>query len=329
MSTSVNFTRNSASEEITIYLGIPILGTGVLGGTLNIIVFMSLKTFRQSSCAFFLTIMSFVNIGQLLFSLLSRIMITGFDADWTDYSLVYCKFRNYFLQVCALTSYTCMCLATIDQFLATSLHVHWQQFFNIKKAYVLCILFFIIWLLHGIPTLIWYDLSLLPTTGRLICTITNPVFDLYIAYGYLIILTGILPICITVLFGFLAYWNVRQIPYRTVPLVRRELDKQLTSMVLVQVVFNCFTILPYIICLFLVDTLDPNSMSMNMSDLGFGQHISIIIYYLYFASSFYIYACVSKRFRQQLLYVLTGIYQKQRKHQENAMNQVSPKREEH
>ncbi|CAF3437460.1 unnamed protein product [Rotaria sp. Silwood1] len=283
MSTSVNFTRNSASEEITIYLGIPILGTGVLGGTLNIIVFMSLKTFRQSSCAFFLTIMSFVNIGQLLFSLLSRIMITGFDADWTDYSLVYCKFRNYFLQVCALTSYTCMCLATIDQFLATSLHVHWQKFFNIKKAYVLCILFFIIWILHGIPTLIWYNLSLLPTTGRLICTITNPVFDLYIAYGYLIILTGILPICITVLFGFLAYWNVRQIPYRTVPLVRRELDKQLTSMVLVQVVFNCFTILPYIICLFLVDTLDPNSMSMNMSDLGFGQHISIIIYYLYFA----------------------------------------------
>ncbi|CAF2430015.1 unnamed protein product [Rotaria sp. Silwood2] len=285
MSTSDNWTHHYDTEEIAIYLGIPILFTGVLGGILNILVFMSLKTFRQSSCAFFLTIMSFVNIGQLLLSLLSRIMITGFNADWTDYSLAFCKFRNYFLQVCSLTSYTCMCLATIDQFLATSLHVHWQQFFNIKKAYSLCVLFFIFWLLHGIPTLIWYNLSLLPTTGKLICTITNPVFELYIAYGYLLILTAILPICITVLFGFLAYWNVRQIPYRTVPLFRRELDKQLTSMVLVQVVFNCIIILPYIICLFLVDTVNPNTVSINISDLNFAQNISTIIYYLYFAVS--------------------------------------------
>ncbi|CAF1025253.1 unnamed protein product [Rotaria sordida] len=135
MSTSVNWTRKAATDEITIYLGIPILVIGVLGRILNIIIFMSLKTFRQNSCAFFLTIMSFVNIGQLLLSLFSRIVIIGFNVDWTDSSLTFCKFRYYCLQICALTSYTCMCLATIDQFLATSLHVYWQQFINIKKAY--------------------------------------------------------------------------------------------------------------------------------------------------------------------------------------------------
>jgi hypothetical protein len=32
--------------------------------------------------------------------------------------------------------------------------------------------------------------------------------------------------------------------YRTVPLVRRELDKQLTIMVLVQIVYNFLTLLP-------------------------------------------------------------------------------------
>ncbi|CAF0929093.1 unnamed protein product [Rotaria sordida] len=328
MSTSINWTRNSATDEITIYLGIPILVIGVLGGILNIIVFMSLKTFRQNSCAFFLTIMSFVNIGQLLLSLFSRIMIIGFNADWTDSSLIFCKFRYYCLQVCAVTSYTCMCLATIDQFLATSLHVYWQQFINIKKAYGLCVFFFIIWLLHGIPSLIWYNLDLSSTTGKLTCTIANPVFNSYIAYVYLLILTGMLPICITVLFGCLAYWNVRQIPYRTVPLVRRELDKQLTSMVLVQVVFNCFIILPCIICMFLVDILDPNSALINISDLNFAQDISIILYYLYFSSSFYIYTCVSKRFRQQLMYVLIDIYHKTWKHHANAMNQVLPEGEE-
>jgi hypothetical protein len=43
----------------------------------------------------------------------------------------------------------------------------------------------------------------------------------------------------------MAYRNVQQIAYRTVPLVRRRLDKQLTVIVLVQVVINIFTTLPY------------------------------------------------------------------------------------
>jgi hypothetical protein len=107
-------------------------------------------------------------------------------------------------------------------------------------------LFLIIWLLHGIPTLIWYNLSSSPITGSITCMIVNPIFQKYITYGYLLILTGILPICMAVLFGALAYWNVRQIPYRTVPLVRRELDKQLTSMILVQVVYNFFVIVLHV-----------------------------------------------------------------------------------
>ena len=71
---------------------------GVIGGFFNIIVFLSLQTFRQSSCAFYLTIMSIVNIGQLFTGLLSRIMISGFDIDWTVTSLFYCKFRYYCFQ---------------------------------------------------------------------------------------------------------------------------------------------------------------------------------------------------------------------------------------
>jgi hypothetical protein len=58
---------------------------------------------------------------------------------------------------------------------------------------------------------------------------------------------GVLPISITVLFGYLAHRNVQQLSHRTLPLVRRELDKQLTVMVLTQVVFNFFAITPYTI----------------------------------------------------------------------------------
>jgi hypothetical protein len=45
---SVNFAR----QEMAIYFAIFTLVMGVTGGCLNIIIFVSLKTFRQSSCAF-------------------------------------------------------------------------------------------------------------------------------------------------------------------------------------------------------------------------------------------------------------------------------------
>jgi hypothetical protein len=86
------------NQKIITYSGIPILITGLFGGLLNVTVFLSLNTFRQSSCAFYLTILSFVNIGQLTTSLLSRIMITGFGIDWTQTSLFYCKFRTFAFQ---------------------------------------------------------------------------------------------------------------------------------------------------------------------------------------------------------------------------------------
>ncbi|CAF1036333.1 unnamed protein product [Rotaria sp. Silwood1] len=323
MSTTTNTIYTFATQQISIYLGIPILIGGILGGILNIIVFLSLQTFRESSCAFFLTIMSFVNIGQLITGLLSRVMISGFGVDWTETSIFYCKFRISCLQFCALTSYTCMCLATIDQLLATSLQPRWQQCLNLKKAYRLCAMFFFIWLLHSIPSLIWYNLSLSVRTGKIGCVITNSIFQQYFTYVYLLILAGILPIIINITFGSIAYCNVRQIPYRTIPLVRRELDKQLTTMVLVQVVFKVFVIVPYITVLCVINTANLLSSSINITQLTFANFVTGIMYYLYFATPFYIYISVSKRFRQQFIHVISITFVKRWKRQIVGINRVS------
>ncbi|CAF1368674.1 unnamed protein product [Rotaria sp. Silwood1] len=323
MSTTTNTIYTFATQQISIYLGIPILIGGILGGILNIIVFLSLQTFRESSCAFFLTIMSFVNIGQLITGLLSRVMISGFGVDWTETSIFYCKFRISCLQFCALTSYTCMCLATIDQLLATSLQPRWQQCLNLKKAYRLCAIFFVIWLFHSIPSLIWYNLSLSVRTGKIGCVITNSIFQQYFTYVYLLILAGILPIIINITFGSIAYCNVRQIPYRTIPLVRRELDKQLTTMVLVQVVFKVFVIVPYITVLCVINTANLLSSSINITQLTFANFVTGIMYYLYFATPFYIYISVSKRFRQQFIHVISITFVKRWKRQIVGINRVS------
>jgi hypothetical protein len=275
----------TASKQVTIYLGVPILIAGLIGNVCNIIVFLSLRTFRQNSCAFYLMIMSFVNIGQLLMGLTIRIIIYSFGIDWTLSSLFYCKFRNYSLQPCVLTSLTCMFLATIDQFFATCSFPRLQQWSSIKVAHRLTGGFTLFWILYAIPCLFYYTHTELPTTGGISCTVTHPTFQRYNTYVTMVVLEGILPFFITILFGSMAYRNTRRLAHRIVPLVRHELDKQLTAMVLVQVFCNVFTFGPFVVMS--VVGLNTNTVEnpVTVAQLKFANLISFTVFYLYFAVS--------------------------------------------
>ena len=283
MSTAASLTF--ISQQISIYIGIPILIGGVTGNLLNAVVFLSLQTFRRSSCAFYLTIMSFMNIGQLVTALLTRIMINGFGIDWTQSSTFYCKFRVVCIQFFGLLSFSCYCLATIDQYFATCSRQRWQQWCSTKVALRLTLFFAFIWLLHGIPFLLFYELVPISNTQRSICGITNTIFINYVTFFYQVVLPSSLPIVISVFFGLLAYRNVQQLVYRMVPIIRRELDRQLTKMVLSQVLFNVFVLVPYAITLLIIvqssSDWDPNGIAI----LQFINTIAMYLYYLYYAVS--------------------------------------------
>ncbi|CAF2625178.1 unnamed protein product [Rotaria sp. Silwood2] len=324
MSTQSFPTLIDVSQRITIYVGSTIFIFGIIGGLLNIIVFLSLRTFRENSCAFYLIVMSFVNIGNLLTGLLSRILISGFQLDWTLISSFYCKFRWYGLQFCVLTSYTCTCLAAIDQFMSTSARLRWRQWSNIRTAHCLTLIFIIIWLFHGILYLIYFDLVQWPIPGRIACNSDNVTFRQYHIYGYITTLACVLPLIITCVFGLLARHNVKNLAHRTVPLVQRYLEKQLTKMVLNQLLYNFIFTLPYtiltILTIFLTNVKDPASITK----LDFANVTTILLYYLSFACPFYIYICTSERFRQQLKYVLVDVHLKRWRGPEIATNQIAP-----
>ncbi len=59
------------------------------------IIFPSLHTFQQSSCAFYLLIMPVANLDHLLTSLLTDIMICAFKIDSKLMSISFYKFRNF------------------------------------------------------------------------------------------------------------------------------------------------------------------------------------------------------------------------------------------
>jgi hypothetical protein len=229
--------------------------------------------------------MSFVNIGQIFFGLFMRILNVGFGVDWVNNYLVYCKLRYYFFQVFAILSYTCMYLAPIDQYFATSSKPHWQRYSSIKLARWLFVIFSIIWIVHGIPIIIFYDHVTSTSTNQTVCKIINANFQQYYRYVYLLILLGIVPILITVSFGTLAYRNVQQLLYRTVPLVRRETDKQLTIMVLAQNVYNLFFIIPYIIGYLLMLNSSNNTNSVYVAQIELTSAITSALYYMSFSVS--------------------------------------------
>jgi hypothetical protein len=229
--------------------------------------------------------MSICNVINLGFGLSSVVLSALSVADGTQASLFYCKFRPYFVVVSIQTSMTCLCLATIDQYLATCSRPRFQQLCNIKLAKRMVIISIIIWMLHEIPYLMFYNQVVSPTTNQLICTNTNPVFEQYRIFVIALVLIGYLPIIIVALFGLMAYRNVQQIAYRTVPLVRRRLDKQLTVMVLVQVVVNIFTQLPF-------TTAEAISLNKNLTanpviqaQIQFAVTVTHILGYIPFAVS--------------------------------------------
>ncbi len=281
MSTTFSF----AGKQITIYCGTTFFIAGVMGGLLNTIVFLSLRTFRQSSCAFYLTIMSIFNVLVLIFGLLSSVLSALTGSDGTTTSLVYCKLRTYIQVVSMQTSLTCFCLATIDQYFATCSRPRWQQLCNIKLARRIITICVIIWMLHGIPYIVFYNHFLSPTTNKITCMNTNYIFDQYRAYVIVLVLIGYLPIVIAASFGLMAYRNVQEIAYRAVPLVRRNLDKQLTVMVLVQVVVNTFTILVFTTVVAVSKNKNLTVDPVIQAKVQFAITVTLILSYITFAVS--------------------------------------------
>lgn len=270
------------NQQIIIFVGIPIFFVGLFGGIFNIIVFLSLKTFRQSSCAFYLTILSVVNIFQLISTLLIRIMIKGFQIDFTERSSFYCKLRTFAFQVTTMISFTCICLATMDQYFATCSRVQWQRWSHIKIAHRLVIFAALIVILEQSPFLFFYGHVRVATKNRVICIAVSESFIKFNTYVNQIILANILPYLITFSFGIMAYRNVQEIAYRSVPLVRRELDKQLTVMVPKQVIYAFVSLFPSTIVYVII-------AYGNVQDLATLAHLRVIyalmtcFYYSYFA----------------------------------------------
>lgn len=230
------------AQKYTLSVYFVVLIGGLIGNICNIIVFSGLKIFRHNQCAFYLITASIADIFLLIIVLPFRVTDYVFGYDPTRLSLAWCKIRQTIVPAFSLMSFSAICFAAIDQYLSTH-YIPWlRRLSSLKLAHCLVCIAIIIWTLHGIPFLIFFEIQ--PTSG---CTIYNEGFSRYYSFVHFCVLSGILPIIFSSCSSILAYLNVRRIVRLQVPIVRRRLDRQLTTMVLSKVTFLVVTTSPFVI----------------------------------------------------------------------------------
>jgi hypothetical protein len=226
-------------QLITIYLGFILLFTGIIGNGISIFIFSSAHNYQRIPCIFYLLVQGINNVFFILINLTSRIVSAGFGIDATSTSVFWCKARYFFIGFFSLNSFSCACLATIDQFFVTSQNVRLRQLSKIQWAHRIVLILVIFWFVVAVVTNFgFFDISTIIAA----CVPINTAYALFFSIAILVLLAAV-PISVIVVFGSLTYRNIR----RTAALIEQQADRQLVKMILIQVFLVIISVTPYCI----------------------------------------------------------------------------------
>ena len=205
--------------------------------------------------------------------------MSGFGIDLTARSLAFSKIRPFCLSTLCLISLNCCCLSTINTFFTTSRRVYLRSLTSMKWTYRIVAIIIVIWCLHGIPFLLYYEIS---PIARL-CYNRNAIFNVYFPAIYILTLNCWIPVIIMTFFSYLAYMNIRT----TRALVQQQADRQLIRMVFIVELLVIISYVQYGIYnsyLLLIAGMDRDENRVLLDNF-FGS-ISNLLCYIYFSVCF-------------------------------------------
>ncbi|CAF1546392.1 unnamed protein product [Rotaria sp. Silwood1] len=264
------------SQQLTIYVGLFLLIIGIFGNGTNIFIFSSVRSYRISPATFYFLVESMAKIVFLTTNLLLRVVSFYFEFDLSRTSLIWCRLRQVLLTLSSTITVTCTCLATMDQFFVTSSNPSLCQISKIQRAYQIVLNTSIIWFLHSL--IAYFNVAISPFTGA--CASSN---------------STVIPITITMIFGYLTYRNIRQ----TTVLAEQQADRQVVKMVLLQIILIIISNTPLggLNTYGLITTGVIKSQEQQLQEYCASLLINLIAS-IYFAAGFYTFLISSSRFRQ-------------------------------
>lgn len=226
------------AQMCVLYIGLLFLSAGLIGTIIQIIIFSTTQIYRRNPCTFYFLLASVHEFGEFIFGFAPQVIATSLNINLANSSPIWCKLRYPFTTSCAVIPLTFTCFATIDQFLVTAKNARHRLKSNIKYAHIISVPIIIFWWLHG---LIWIPFQELSRSSG-ICIYTSELFHIYGGIFVVIIMAGF-HVTVMVIFGILAYRNIRQ----TIVLANQHVDRQLTIMVCIQVVLILISLSPWAI----------------------------------------------------------------------------------
>lgn len=303
---------NTFTVQMYQYGGLAIYILGTIGSLLSISIFLKRK-WRKNVCVFYFLISLFLGLVVLNFTILPAVSSRGWSLNFRNSNVFVCKILFYIPFVTSTLAPTVLIFASIDRLLISSQNVDTRLYSSKRLAYFLIGIGTLFWLLFNTHILVKV------TIQRFGISAFACYYDLSAGYlnfvNYSLTIINCLFCLLMIVLSILSFKNVRRI--RAIPRrQRREVrwmtkkDFQLLRCLFLQiVVYILVTICSTFYSLHKVITRDQQHSPLKRAIVDFLENIFTITYFIFFCSSFFIFICVSKAFRQemkQLIYKMVG-----------------------
>ena len=303
---------NAAAINMHGYGDLVIYVLGIIGHLLSIAIFLK-KKWRKNVCVFYFLICLLIGLVFLT----STVLTTAFTVKWNishvNSSVFLCKLMFYMSHVTASLVPTILILASIDRLLISSQNVDTRLYSSRRLAYLLISTSVVFWALFYIHALVKMNIQ---QFGPFYFVCYYDLSSFYLAFvSYTLTSFNCLFCLLMIILSVLSFKNVRRI--RIVPRQQRREVRSMTKKDfqllrclfghnVVYILFSSFT---SSFLLYRAITQGQNRTALETAIVNFLSNLSTFVYFTFYCSSFFIFLCVSKAFRQelkQLIYKMVG-----------------------
>ncbi len=285
------------------YLGPVLYFTGNIGNLLSLLIFFK-KSWKKNVCVFYFVICLFSNTIFINSSLLGSIFTYGFNINAQNSNVVFCKLFYYIAYLTSLYYPSVLILASFDRLLISSQNVDTRLYSSKRLAYFSISISTFICIIFSLHILIKVNIQeMYPSYFICYYDLSTSYLNFFV-YSSLVI-SAFVPLMLIIL-SILAFKNVRRI--RAIPRQQRHqfrtMNKKDFQLLRCLYIHN----IVYIICIILLVVSVGYSVTLNLKTStvveqamsNFLSGLGVFLHYIPYCTSFFIFVCISKAFRQEL-----------------------------
>ncbi|CAF2142228.1 unnamed protein product [Rotaria magnacalcarata] len=292
MSTLQTSTLSIIQNQLIRYVSLVLLVTGTIGNVLNCFVFTR-RWLRDNSCSLYFFATSIANLIGLYCAFISRVLITFNIYTTPSQSAVYCKTRTFFTYMPLSASTWFVVAACADRFASSSSSVRMRSFSQTKVSRrVICGIVVIV-------CLVWAEMFVCfnGNPSGTTCAPATPFCNTFNNFNLLISYSLLPPI-----FMFILGWmTIRHVRHRQIHRQSSSKNRQLTILLIVQVLCVTFLSLPFSVQrIYLQFTINQMKSSQRIEIENFLGTVATLIILSNTTMSFYMFTLTSQVFRKEL-----------------------------